>query len=58
MMHIANSPYFHKIDKFPPIFVKFSFLLNLRVFASSYFDHDAFMHHALHYRMLLLTKAE
>ena len=37
MMHIIYSPYFHKIYKFPPIFVQFTF------FASPYFAHDAFM---------------
>src|SRR6218665_2256373 len=46
------NPYFHKIFYkfplfsqniyFPHIFVQFTF------FASPYFDHDAFMHHALH----------
>src|SRR6218665_881640 len=29
-------------------FVKFTFLLNLSVFASPYFHHDSFMHHAVH----------
>jgi len=31
-----------------PISAKCKFLLNLCLFASSYFEHDAFMHHALH----------
>src|SRR6218665_205931 len=59
MMHIAyssfisakfiNSPYFRKIYKFPLYFVQFTFcLLNLHFFASPYFDHDTFTHHALH----------
>jgi len=51
MMHIAISPYLHKIHKFVPCFIKISslflfnlrFLLNLRFLASPYFDHDAFM---------------
>jgi len=36
MMHIA---YFHKM---------YVFLLNLHFLLPSYFDHDAFLHHALH----------
>ena len=51
MMHIAYShaPYFHKTYKFTLLFPQnLRFLLNFRVFASPYFDHDAFMHHALH----------
>src|SRR6218665_279640 len=40
---IAYSPYFSKIYKFPVHYLhSFSFL------ATSYFDHDAFTHHALH----------
>jgi len=42
MMHIAHSPYFCKIYKFPPIFIIFVFLLNLR-FLAPYFDDDAFV---------------
>src|SRR6218665_346719 len=52
------SPYFHKIYKFPPISANFIifplyfrsilwFLLNLHSLPP-HFDHDAFMHHALH----------
>ena len=48
MMHIAYSPYFPKIFKCRPIFVQFTFLCLIYVFASPYFDHDVFMHHALH----------
>ena len=55
---IVDSPYFHKINKFPPIsakFIKFPpiffqftlSVLNLCIFASTLFDHDTFMHHAL-----------
>src|SRR6218665_3918101 len=53
-----HSPYFGKIyiplifSKFIPLprmFVHFTFLwLHLHSFASPYFDHDVFMHHALH----------
>ena len=63
MKHIPL--YFQKIHKFLPYFIKFSkfllfsfnlrFLLNLRVFVSPYFSHDAFLHHALH--MLDATSA-
>src|SRR6218665_3040893 len=58
MMHIAFPPipkkiiiplYFSKFINFPRIFVQLKFiLLNLRYFASPYFDRDAFMYHALH----------
>jgi len=58
MMHVAYSPYFHKIYKFPYISVKFInfFLFSYNLlfcfihvfFAPPYFDHDAFTHHALH----------
>ena len=52
-------PYFGNKYTFPPIFAKclhfplcsfnFRFLASFKFFlASSYFDHDAFMHHALH----------
>jgi len=34
--------------KFPLFSFNLGFLLNLRFFLSPYFDHDAFMHHALH----------
>jgi len=47
-----------KTQIFPHIFAKFlnvslfssnlRFLLNVRFFATPYFDHDVFMHHALH----------
>src|SRR6218665_1137516 len=43
IMRIAYSPNFSQIYKFPPLFSVF-----LTFLASSYFDHDAFMHHALH----------
>ena len=53
MMHIAYSPYFHKIYKlspyfrkiykFPPILWNLRFL-NLCFLCSLYFNHDAFMH--------------
>jgi len=49
MMHIAFSPYFHKIYKFLPIFVKFTFFwLNWRFFASPILTILQFMRHALH----------
>jgi len=60
MMHIAYSPYFNKIYKFPPLFPLkmfqffpylssiYVFFLNLPFLLAPYFDHDAFMHHALH----------
>ena len=54
MMHIiiAYSPYFHKIYKFSPNFRKIYkfplFSFSLSFFSSPNFDHDAFMHHALH----------
>src|SRR6218665_2280928 len=60
MMHIAYSPYFHKVYKFRTYFCKtytlgpffpqnLGFLLNLRFFCyPRYFEHDAFMYHALH----------
>ena len=59
MMHIAYSPYFYNIYKFhpyfrkmytfPPISAKFMFFCLVYVFfIPPYFDHDAFMHHALH----------
>ena len=57
-MHIENSPISKKIINFPPIVAKcinfpyihsnYVFLPNLHFFASPYFDHDAFMRHALH----------
>src|SRR6218665_1582870 len=47
-IYIFSPPYFRKIYQFSPISVQFtSCLLNLRFFLP-YFDHDAFMHHALH----------
>src|SRR6218665_625307 len=48
MMHIAYSPYFRKMYKFPPILFKFPYFYLIYFFSSPYFDHDAFMHHALH----------
>src|SRR6218665_1251956 len=56
MMHIAYCPYFQKMYQFPSLmsskFINFPpnllFLLNKRVLLSPYFDHDAFMRHALH----------
>ena len=57
MMHI-EFPYLHKICEFPPFFGKilksplFSFNLGffglIYAFYFPYFDHDAFMQHALH----------
>jgi len=45
-----NLPYFCKIDKFPYFRSIYVSLLTstLRFLLSPYFDHDAFMHHALH----------
>jgi len=71
MMHILYLPLFpiskkilnfppisKKFLNFPPIFVQFTFFwLNLRLFASPYFDHDAFMCHALHALDALDVKA-
>jgi len=58
MTHIAYSPistkcinyplFSTKIYKFLPTFVHFAFWLNLRLFASPYYDHDAFTHLVLH----------
>jgi len=52
IMHIAYSSYFHKICKIPPITAKFinfpMIFIQFTFFASPYFDHDAFTHHALH----------
>jgi len=48
-MHIAYSPYFCKIYKFPRIFIRLTFFgLIYPFFTSPYFDHDAFTHHAIH----------
>src|SRR6218665_1213855 len=44
MMHIVDFPYFRKIYKLPILSFNLRFVLNLRFFASPYFDHD----HALH----------
>ena len=42
-------PYFQKIYKFPPIFAQFRFFCWPYVsLLPTYFDHDAFMFHALH----------
>ena len=50
--NVYISTYFGKNSTFPPNFAKLKhfplFSLNLRFFASPDFDHDAFMHHALH----------
>ena len=44
-----NFPiHFHKIYKFPLFSFNSHLLFTLGFFASTYFDHDAFMHHALH----------
>ena len=44
-----NFSYFRRIYTFPHSFVQYIRLwLNLRFFASPYFDHDAFMHYDLH----------
>ena len=57
MMHIAYYHYFTKIIntqlfriiyKFPNFRSTYVFFGLISVFASIYFDHDAFMHHALH----------
>src|SRR6218665_3810013 len=53
MMHEAYSisakfPYFRKISKFSLFSFKLCSFGFINFFASSYFDHDAFMHHALH----------
>jgi len=54
---LHTPPYFRKIKKIPsisaklinsPISVKFTLLGLIYVFASIYFDHDAFRHHAWH----------
>ena len=59
-MHIEYFPYLEKIYKSQPpistkcinfpifLFILRGFLPNLRFFASLYFDHDAFLHNALH----------
>ena len=49
LRHIVDSPCFHKISNIMncPLFSFSLFLLNLRLLLSPYFDHDAFMHHAL-----------
>src|SRR6218665_891831 len=53
MMHEAYSisakfPYFRKISKFPLFSFKLCSFGFINFFASPNFDHDAFMHHALH----------
>ena len=50
MMHIENFPYVQKKNiNFPLLYFNLNvFGLNLGVFLPHYFDHDAFMHHALH----------
>ena len=55
MMYIVDSPYFHKIYKFPYFskIYKFPYFRSIYCFCliyvfPPYFDHDAFMHHALH----------
>src|SRR6218665_1771993 len=46
---IHLSTYFRKIYQFNPISTKFTFFGLIYVFLlPPYFDHDAFMHHALH----------
>jgi len=55
-LNIAYCPYFQKMYQFPSLisskFINFPpnwlFLLNKRFLLSPYFDHDAFMRHALH----------
>src|SRR6218665_2654465 len=49
MMHIAYSPFFNKIYKFLSLFTQnIGFALyRPTCFCFPYFDHDAFMHHAL-----------
>ena len=42
-----NHPYFITIFRFLLFSFNLRLLLNLGVFASPYFDHDAFVHHAL-----------
>ena len=51
MMHIAlyNSPYFHKIHKFPLFCEIVDFMLNLRILFHLCLDHDVSVPHALHY---------
>src|SRR6218665_1758433 len=44
MRHIAFSPYFGKIYKFPLCSFNLHFLLNLGCFLSPYFDHLCIMH--------------
>jgi len=57
MMRIAFTTYFHQISTFHPFplnlyispyFQKITFFPNLRFLLPPYFDHDAFMHHALY----------
>src|SRR6218665_1880085 len=51
MMHIALPLFFAKFMNFPHISAKFinsPIFVKLTIFLSSYFDRDAFMHHALH----------
>jgi len=46
---IYKFPYFRKICKLSPYFRPiYVFFANLHFLLSTYFDHDAFMHHALH----------
>ena len=49
-------PYFHKIYTFPPISKKKFCVLYLHFCFPPYFDHDAFMHHALHVLHIILGK--
>ena len=45
--HLSESV--ENVHNFPTIFVKFLCVLpHLCIFASPYFDHDAFMHHTIH----------
>src|SRR6218665_3308401 len=53
MVHISYYPYFQKIYKCTPIFVQFASFFLIYVFASPYFDHDAFTHLALHVHVRL-----
>jgi len=48
MMHIAYSPSFHKIYKFPYFREIDAFCLICVFCFPLLFDHDAFMHHTLH----------
>src|SRR6218665_505237 len=53
MMHEAYSisakfPYFRKISKFPLFSFKLCSFGFINFFASSYLDHEALIHHALH----------